>query len=99
MAIVDVYKPNLVLCQISDVHSYINTLTKINYFNPHEILVPSTFDKCTNNRLIEILKSNFPHMKITAISRSVFSKNSGLEFIRKLCITEFNSIVLLLEYK
>lgn len=95
----DVYKPNLVLCQLSDVQSYVNIITKINYYDPDEILVPSTFDKTPNNRLIDQLKANFPNMKITGISRSVFSKTTGLDFIKKLCIPELDSIILVLQYK
>lgn len=37
IAAMSVTEPCLVLCQISDVHSYINTLTKINIYNPCEV--------------------------------------------------------------
>lgn len=37
IAAINVSKPLLVLCQISDTQSYINTLTKINIFNPQEV--------------------------------------------------------------
>jgi DNA mismatch repair ATPase MutS len=37
LASIDLSLPNLVLCQISDVHSYLNTLTKINILNPTDV--------------------------------------------------------------
>ncbi|KAJ8916137.1 hypothetical protein NQ315_004504 [Exocentrus adspersus] len=70
IAVINVSKPLLVLCQISDTQSYINTLTKINIFNPQEILVPITFvEKFTGNRLIDIVKERFPRIKYTGCAR------------------------------
>ncbi|CAG2068087.1 unnamed protein product, partial [Timema podura] len=37
LAAIDTRHPHLILCQISDSQSYINTLTKINVFNPVEV--------------------------------------------------------------
>lgn len=37
LAAICVSKPLLILCQISDSQSYINTLTKINLFDPDEV--------------------------------------------------------------
>jgi len=39
IAAVDVVKPSLILCQLSDTPSYVNTLTKINILNPNEVSI------------------------------------------------------------
>lgn len=39
MATMNIYQPFLIVCQISDSHSYINTLTKINILNPSEVSI------------------------------------------------------------
>jgi hypothetical protein len=37
IAALDINYPHLILCQISDSQSYVNTLTKINVLNPIEV--------------------------------------------------------------
>lgn len=43
LAAICVSKPLLILCQISDSQNYINTLTKINIFDPNEVSTLSKF--------------------------------------------------------
>lgn len=41
MALVNITRPSIVLCQLSDTQSYVNTLTKINILNPNEVTTPN----------------------------------------------------------
>lgn len=38
LAVIDLKRPILILCQISDTQNYINTINKINIMNPAEVL-------------------------------------------------------------
>nr|CAI5857307.1 unnamed protein product [Callosobruchus analis] len=100
IAAVDVARPLIVLCQISDTQSYVNTLTKINIINPNEILVPTTFvDHFTESRLVTMIRKQFPRIKITGIPRSSFSKINGLETLSGLCVPSLNGILLVLQHR
>ncbi|KAF5303174.1 hypothetical protein FQA39_LY10087 [Lamprigera yunnana] len=100
IAAINVEKPALIVCQISDTQNYINTLTKINVMNPTEIIVPLTFvETCTSNRLIEKIKDHFKSVKITGVNRSTFDKNVGLQYVKQLCVTNMNSVLLILQHR
>ncbi|KAB0793781.1 hypothetical protein PPYR_13401 [Photinus pyralis] len=100
IAAINVDCPSLVLCQISDSQSYVNTLTKINVLNPTEILIPSTFvESFTTNRLLQKVKEHFTHIKITGVHRKSFNKNTGLQYIRQLCIPNMNSVLLVVQHR
>lgn len=88
--------PELSLSQISDTSSYIKVLNKIHVLYPSEILVPITF---TSTRLVEMLKSTFPAVKILAIDRSAFRKDSGQQFVRDVCAKAYNPVILVLQHK
>lgn len=38
LATIDLKRPVLILCQISDTQTYVNTINKINILNPAEVL-------------------------------------------------------------
>ncbi|XP_018566348.1 uncharacterized protein LOC108907240 [Anoplophora glabripennis] len=100
IAAINVSKPLLILCQISDTQSYINTLTKINIFNPQEILVPLTFvESFSGNRLIDKVKEHFPRIKYTGCPRNTFNKASGMDILTNLCIPSLNPILLVLQHR
>lgn len=40
MAAIDVKRPYLILCQISDTQTYMNTLRKVNILNPVQVKYP-----------------------------------------------------------
>ncbi|XP_044253002.1 mutS protein homolog 4-like isoform X2 [Tribolium madens] len=98
LASIDLSMPTLILCQMSDSQSYINTLTKINILNPSDIIVPSTFLE-SNSRLIESLKTKFPNIKILGIPRKTFNKTNGMERILELCLPSINTICIGLQHK
>uniref|UniRef100_A0A6P7F7L9 Uncharacterized protein LOC114325556 n=1 Tax=Diabrotica virgifera virgifera TaxID=50390 RepID=A0A6P7F7L9_DIAVI len=99
IAVITISNPQLVICQISDTQNYINTLTKINIFNPSEILFPNTFEHFGGNRLITKVKEQFPKIRYTAVPRSVFNKINGLEILSKLCIPSLNGVLLILQHR
>lgn len=39
LAAIDLKRPVLILCQISDTHTYMNTINKINILNPTEVFI------------------------------------------------------------
>lgn len=93
----------MILCQIHDTQNYINSLTKINVLNPVEILMPSSqVDNPLNNRLFMAVKQYFADRhstSLTAIPRKAFSSDSGLYYVNKLSMAEFNSVMLLIKHK
>ncbi|XP_049817056.1 uncharacterized protein LOC109604910 [Aethina tumida] len=100
LAVININYPALILCQTSDTHSYINTLTKINVFNPVEVIVPKTFiETFAGNRLVDAVKKFFPHIKITTVARNTYNKNRGLERLQELCPPSLNSIILIVKHK
>ncbi|XP_022916222.2 mutS protein homolog 4-like [Onthophagus taurus] len=101
LALINVSKPLLILCQISDTPSYVNTLRKINIFSPTEILVPMTFmsNSLASNRLLDKIKQNFKDTTITAVSRPTFNNITGMQYVKQLCANEWNSVILILQQK
>ncbi|KAK4879853.1 hypothetical protein RN001_007999 [Aquatica leii] len=100
IAAINISHSTLILCQISDTQSYVNTLTKINIFNPTEILIPMTFvESFTTNRLFEKVKAQFNNVKITGVNRSTFSRNLGMQYVKQLCVTNMNSVLLVLQHR
>ncbi|XP_066140533.1 LOW QUALITY PROTEIN: uncharacterized protein [Euwallacea fornicatus] len=85
IAVVNVTKPVLVLCQTSDSQNYIDTLTKLNIFNPSVIVFPATFET-RNNRLLLEIKKYFNKTKLIFIPRKGFNKENALDKLTKICI-------------
>ncbi|XP_056640298.1 uncharacterized protein LOC130447479 [Diorhabda sublineata] len=99
IAVISVSRHHLIICQISDSQNYINTLTKINLFNPNEIIFPSTFENFGGNRLITKVKKQFPNVRYTGVPRSMFNKAGGLEMLTQLCIPSLNGVLLVLQHR
>ncbi|KAK0080676.1 hypothetical protein PV326_008033 [Microctonus aethiopoides] len=98
LAVMDVQYPYIILCQLSDCHSYVNTLTKIHAFNPVEILMPETMCIDSNN-LYTTIKNRFNNITITGIPRIHFIDVIGLDRIRTHCAKEFSSVELIVHQK
>lgn len=71
LAAICVSKPLLILCQISDSQSYINTLTKINLFDPDEVSTATAkapmakylmLKDCKNSIFQTFLRDNCVHV-------------------------------------
>ncbi|XP_066588700.1 mutS protein homolog 4-like [Prorops nasuta] len=101
MAAINVKYPHLILCQISDFQTYINSLTKIYIFDPIEIIMPDTM--CNNgnyaNKLYSTIGEKFPNLCITPVSRIHFSERIGMERIKTHCANEFSSVEIFVKQK
>ncbi|GBP46497.1 MutS protein homolog 4 [Eumeta japonica] len=93
MAAVDLKHPHLVLCQFSDNLLYTHALTKINYFNPVEIIVPHTFaENVQQSKLYQMIKEHYPNLTLTAVQRRHFNDAVGRQQIRTLCAPQYSSV-------
>ncbi|RZF42657.1 hypothetical protein LSTR_LSTR001452 [Laodelphax striatellus] len=100
IAVMDTKRPQLVLCQISDVQTYINTLTKVQIFNPIEILVPSTFaENSQAESLFSKLNDHFPQVNLTSVQRRYFNEREGLNLVQRLCLEDYSTIELIVKHK
>lgn len=101
LAAMDAQYPHMILCQMSDNNSYINTLTKINMLQPVEILLPYTMGSRDPNPkgIYHIIKSTFKHITITEVERMHFNATTGFERIQTHCAEQFSSVELVVNSK
>ncbi|XP_059482912.1 mutS protein homolog 4-like isoform X2 [Neocloeon triangulifer] len=100
IAAIDVYRPNLIVSQISDCQTYSKTIAKINMFSPVEILLPNTFcDGSSNTKLFDCIREQYPNITITTVQRRHFSDVQGLESIKKFCVPEMASLEIVVQNK
>ncbi|EZA53357.1 MutS protein-like protein [Ooceraea biroi] len=101
LAAIDLQYPYLILCQISDCQTYVNTLTKINMLDPVEILMPETMcqQRGRGNKLYKSIKEKFNALNITPISRMHFNESTGMERVRTLCAQEYSTVELIVKQK
>ncbi|KAK3917513.1 MutS protein-like protein 4 [Frankliniella fusca] len=98
IAVIDIKRPRLILCQLSDRQTYANTLTKITIFRPVEILIPHTFvDSSQPNKLYSLLEEKFPMTNMTKVQRRLFRDSEGLEKVQNLCLPENSSCQLVIQ--
>ncbi|KAJ1530742.1 hypothetical protein ONE63_005597 [Megalurothrips usitatus] len=98
IAVIDVKRPRLILCQLSDGQTYANALMKISVFRPVEILVPHTFvDTNQPNKLYNLLEEKFAFVSMTKVQRRLFRDSEGLEKVQSLCLPEYSSCQLILK--
>ncbi|CAK1580496.1 unnamed protein product [Parnassius mnemosyne] len=95
MAAVDLKHPHLVLCQFSDTLLYTHTMTKINYFNPVEIIVPHTFcESAQPSQLYKLIKDHYPLVNLTTVQRRHFNDAAGRQHIQTLCAPQYSAVYL-----
>ncbi|XP_011702971.1 PREDICTED: mutS protein homolog 4-like [Wasmannia auropunctata] len=101
LAAIDIQFPYLILCQISDCQTYVNTLTKINVLDPREILMPETMFEHhgRGNKLCKSIREKFHGLNITPISRVHFNESTGMERVRTLCAREYSTVELIVKQK
>ena len=69
------------------------------FFN-FQILVPVTFtDKNIPNVLYSTIQKQFSSTEISAIQRSLFNSELGLNQLNHICANEYNSVLLVLQHK
>ncbi|XP_073956149.1 mutS protein homolog 4-like isoform X2 [Choristoneura fumiferana] len=95
MAAIDLRHPNLVLCQFSDSLLYTHTMTKINYFNPIEIIVPNTFcEGVQPSQLYQLIRDQYPLLNLTTVQRRHFNDAVGRQHIQTLCAPHYSPVFL-----
>ncbi|XP_023290098.1 mutS protein homolog 4-like [Orussus abietinus] len=101
IAAIDVRRPDMVLCQISDRQTYADTISKIYFFQPVEILMPDTMcpQRNSGSKLYETIVNNFVSVNITPIPRKHFSDKSGLDRVKTLCAKDYASVLLVIDNK
>ncbi|XP_050351143.1 mutS protein homolog 4-like [Nymphalis io] len=100
IAAIDLRHPHMVLCQFSDTLLYTHTLTKINFFNPIEVIVPHTFCEGPQvNQLYKLIKDHFPLLNLTAVQRRHFNDAAGRQNIQTLCAPQYSAVYLQVLHK
>lgn len=85
-------QPSLVVSQLSDNIWYTGTLTKINIFNPVEILLPETILAAyPKPKLLEYIENMFPNIEIKSIPRRHFVESDAIDLINDLCSTKYET--------
>ncbi|XP_030764155.1 uncharacterized protein LOC115888541 [Sitophilus oryzae] len=97
MAAINTSKPHILLCQMSDSQSYINTLAKINIINPDQIIYPLTFESPKYNRLIEQIKKFFPKKKLIPFVRKAFNRDNGMDKLFKIALSSSFPLLIILK--
>lgn len=85
-------QPSLVVSQLSDNLWYTGTLTKINIFNPVEILLPETILAAhPKPKLLEYIEDMFPNIAIKSIPRRHFVESDAIKLINDLCSKKYET--------
>ncbi|CAH3162066.1 unnamed protein product [Porites lobata] len=93
MASIDLKKPELVLSQFSDNQTYVKVLTRLQILEPLEIIMPNT--ACENGNmstLFKLLSDQLPYTNLSAVQRKYFNEAKGLEYVKQLCVPEYNTV-------
>ncbi|XP_050558048.1 mutS protein homolog 4-like isoform X4 [Spodoptera frugiperda] len=100
IAAIDLRHPHLVLCQFSDTLLYTHTLTKINFFNPIEIIVPHTFcEGVQPNQLYQLIRDRYPLVNLVTVQRRHFNDAAGRQNIQTLCAPQYSGVYLQVVHK
>ncbi|OCT84771.1 hypothetical protein XELAEV_18022929mg [Xenopus laevis] len=100
MASLDLKNPEVVLSQFADNTIYVKVITKLKILTPLEILMPNTAcDSGTASKLFLLIVENFKDVSFTAVQRKYFNETKGLEYIERLCVSEFSSVLMEVQSK
>eukprot|EP00079_Xenopus_tropicalis_P035250 XP_017949021.1 PREDICTED: LOW QUALITY PROTEIN: mutS protein homolog 4 [Xenopus tropicalis] len=100
MASLDLKNPEVVLSQFADNTIYVKVITKLKILTPLEILMPNTAcDSGTASKLFLLIAENFKDVSFTAVQRKYFNETKGLEYIERLCVSEFSSVLMEVQSK
>ncbi|XP_062517164.1 mutS protein homolog 4-like [Corticium candelabrum] len=92
MASIDMKRPELVLSQFSDSQSYVKVMTKLQILNPLEVIVPSTVCDSSKSQLLTVLSDHYSDVSVTTVQRKYFNETKGLQYIKQLCVPEYNTV-------
>ncbi|CAH1773969.1 unnamed protein product [Owenia fusiformis] len=93
MAQIDLKQPILSLSQFSDSPTYPKLMTKLQMCQPVEIVMPST--ACENGnmtKLFKLISDQFTNTNIATVQRKYFNEEKGLQYIKQLCVPEYNTV-------
>jgi DNA mismatch repair protein MSH4 len=89
LAFVNLDTCEVVLCQINDTQSYVNTIHKLNVFLPSEILIVSTaIDPPSKMYSIILDAVDELGSSMVALDRKYYAEDKGWNFIRDLAFQE-----------
>lgn len=103
IATIDLNSPTLHLCQINDNMFFGGLCIKINYFQPLEIIMPSTIlGSYPTPKIVTIIQQmttasagqrRRPYRRLVAFDRRHFNEANALEQLQKLCANTYKSDV------
>lgn len=85
LAFVNLVTAEVVLCQICDSQTYVQTVTKIGVFEPSEILFMST---AKESKLRYIIEENLSEPILTFVDRRYWSDKAGHEYLDRLAFPD-----------
>nr|XP_018899761.1 PREDICTED: mutS protein homolog 4-like [Bemisia tabaci] len=100
LAAMDVHRPCLILCQLSDTHNYTNTIAKLNVLNPAILLFPNTIvENQKNSKLLQRIQKKLPGVDQKSVHRRFYNDQEGMNSVKSLHLPECSSIELLVVRK
>ncbi|XP_061165050.1 mutS protein homolog 4-like [Saccostrea echinata] len=99
-ASIDLRSPTLNLSQFSDTQTYVQTITKLHRCQPLEIIMPNTAcDNGAMTKLFKLVSHQFQNSNVSTVQRKYFNETKGLQCVKQLCVSDFNSVVMELTSK
>ncbi|XP_065646680.1 mutS protein homolog 4 isoform X6 [Hydra vulgaris] len=93
MACIDLKGAELIISQFSDGPTYVKILCKLQIIQPVEIIMPNTsYENGKMTQLFQVISEQFPYVTLTTVQRKYFNESKGLQYIRQLCVPEFNTV-------
>eukprot|EP01137_Pigoraptor_chileana_P020560 Opistho-2@83069 len=86
--------------QFADNATYVKVMTKLEIYQPVEIIMPSTaFENGKMSKLYQLLSERFSGTNIVTVQRKYFNETKGLGYIRQLALKECSTLELELASK
>ncbi|XP_065888856.1 mutS protein homolog 4-like isoform X2 [Dysidea avara] len=93
MASIDLKNPVLVLSQFPDTQTYVKVVTKLHVLQPLEIIMPNTACEAGNmTKLFHLISEQFADTNLATVQRKYFNESKGLQYIKQLCVPEYNTV-------
>uniref|UniRef100_A0A0P5M024 Dna mismatch repair protein muts n=1 Tax=Daphnia magna TaxID=35525 RepID=A0A0P5M024_9CRUS len=100
MAAINLTACELHLCQMTDSHGFVKTLTKMNLFRPTEVLMPDTaLVPGSPSPLAQAISRFDSDIVMTAVNRGAFNDTEGIHCVQKLAVVDHLNILVLIEQK
>ncbi|XP_057379025.2 mutS protein homolog 4-like [Daphnia carinata] len=100
MAAINLTACELHLCQMTDSHGFVKTLTKMNLFRPTEVLMPDTaLVPGSPSPLAQAVSRFDADIVMTAVNRGAFNDTEGIHCVQKLAVVDHLNILVLIEQK